>query len=321
MLAALYRTPGSSSVLSVEDVPVPEPGPGEVRVRLRVAGVNPTDWKSRSTAALAGPFQVPGQDGAGDVDAVGRGVDPGRVGERVWVWFAAANGRPWGTLAQWTVVPAHQAVRLPDDASYDLGAGLGIPAMTAWHCLFWDGDLRGQTVVVAGGAGAVGNAAVSLAAHAGARVVSTASTAQKAALARAAGAHAVVDYRAPDAAERIRAEAPAGVHRVVEVALGANLELDLAVVRPHATIAVYADDELRTRIRPLMVANLTVRFMLVYGLPREALDAAVRGVGEALRGGVLRPLPATRFALRDAAAAHDAVESGTPGKVLVDLPD
>lgn len=320
MLAAVYRQPGTSSVLSVEEVPVPEPGPGEVRVRLRVAGVNPTDWKSRATAAPPGPFQVPGQDGAGDVDAVGAGVDPRRVGERVWVWFAAAGGRLWGTAAQWTVVPEHQAVPLPGSASYDLGAGLGIPAMTAWHCLFADGDLRGRTVLVAGGAGAVGNAAVSLAVRGGARVLATASSDQKAGLARAAGAEAVVDYRASDAAARLRALVPAGVDRVVEVALGANLELDLAVTRPHAVIAVYADDELRTGVRPLMVANLTVRFMLVYGLPREALDAAVRGVREAVAAGALQPLPTTRFALDDIAAAHDAVEAGAPGKVLVDLP-
>lgn len=321
MLAAVYRKPGSSSVLSVEEVPVPEPGPGEVRVRLRVAAVNPTDWKSRTTTSPAGRFQVPGQDGAGDVDAVGAGVDPGRVGERVWVWFAAASGRAWGTAAQWTVVPEHQAVPLPVQASYDLGAGLGIPAMTAWHCLFADGDLHGRTVLVAGGAGAVGNAAVSLAVHGGARVLATASSEQKAGLARAAGAEAVVDYRAPDAPARLRALAPAGVDRVIEVALGANLELDLAVTSPHAIIAVYADDELRTRVRPLMAANLTVRFMLVYELPREALDAAVRGVRDALAAEALRQLPATRFALDDIAAAHDAVESGAPGRVLVDLPD
>ncbi|MCW2616686.1 MAG: hypothetical protein JWN08_3680, partial [Frankiales bacterium] len=152
MLAAVYRSTGSSAVLSVEDVEAPEPGPGEVRVRLRVAGVNPTDWKMRSSTAPSG-LQVPGQDGAGDVDAVGEGVGLARVGERVWVWFAAARGRRWGTAAQWTVVPSRQAVPLPEGVSYDVGAGLGIPAMTAWHCLYSGGPLDGRDVLVAGGAG------------------------------------------------------------------------------------------------------------------------------------------------------------------------
>lgn len=320
MLAAVYRTPGGPEVLSVEDVPVPEPGPGEVRVRLRVAGVNPTDWKSRSGVTPPAAFQVPGQDGAGSVDAVGEGVDPTRVGQRVWVWFAAARGRQWGTAAQWTVVPARQAVPLPDRVSDDVGAGLGIPAMTAWHCLFADGPLGGRNVLVAGGAGAVGNAAVALARRAGARVVATASTPDKAELARAAGAHAVVDYRAADAAEQVRAVAPDGVARIVEVALGANLALDLAVAAPRAVVSTYADDRLSTSTRPLMVANLTLAFVLIYGVADEALDVAVAGVSAALADGHLPALPVTRFPLARIAEAHDAVQGGTLGKVLVDLP-
>ena len=319
MLAAVYRTTGGPEVLSVEEVPTPEPGPGEVRVRLRVAGVNPTDWKMRTTAAPQ-DFQIPGQDGAGEVDAVGEGVDPARVGERVWVWFAAARGRRWGSAAQWTVLPSRQAVRLPDEVSYDVGAGLGIPAMTAWHCLFADGSLDGQTVLVAGGAGAVGNAAVALARRDGATVVATASSPEKAALASAAGAHVVVDYRADDAAARVRAAAPDGVTRIVEVALGANVTLDLAVIAPRGVVSTYADDELRTSTRPLMVANTTLQFVLIYGLPDAALDAAAAGVIAALADGTLRGLPVTRFALADVAAAHVAVQSGTPGKVLIDLP-
>jgi len=274
----------------------------------------------RSSAAPAGDFQVPGQDGAGDVDAVGEGVDPGRVGERVWVWFAAARGRRWGTAAQWTVVPSRQAVRLPDEVSYDVGAGLGIPAMTAWHCLFADGPLTGRAVLVAGGAGAVGNAAVALARRGGAQVIATASTPAKAALARAAGADVVVDYRAGDAAEQIRAAAPGGVARVVELALGANLTLDLAVVAPHAVVSTYADDQLSTSVRPLMVANLTLAFVLIYNVGDPELDAAVAGVSAALAAGELPALPVTRFALADVAAAHDAVQAGTSGKVLIDLP-
>jgi len=320
VLAALYRSTGSSDVLRVEEVELPGPGPGEVRVRLRVAGVNPTDWKMRGRAA-PDQFQVPGQDGAGEIVEVGDGVDAGRVGERVWVWFAAARGRRWGSAAQETVVPARQAVRLPDGVSYDLGAGLGIPAMTAWHCLHAEGPLEGRTVLVAGGAGAVGNAAVALARDAGARVVATTSSPEKAELARAAGAHVVVDRHAPDLADQVRAASPDGVHRVVEVALGANLALDLAVLAPLGAVATYADDPLADLpVRDLMVANAVLRFVLVYGVADPDLDAAAAGVARAVEAGVLPALPAVRFPLEQVAQAHDAVEGGVLGKVLIDLP-
>jgi NADPH:quinone reductase-like Zn-dependent oxidoreductase len=244
-------------------------------VRLRVAGVNPTDWKTRGRKQPS-TFQVPGQDGAGDIVAVGEGVDPGRVGERVWVWFAEAHGQ-WGTAAQVTVVPSRQAVTLPDSASYDLGAGLGIPAMTAWHCLFADGALHGRTVLVAGGAGAVGNAAIALAVRGGARVVTTVGDDHSAQLARAAGAHAVIDRQGPDLAARVVAAAPDGVDRIVEVALGANLALDLSVLAPRGVVSTYADDPVRDLpVRDLMVANTTLAFVLIYGVGDQALDDAAR---------------------------------------------
>lgn len=320
MIAAVYRRNGASDVLSVEDVEVPAPGPGEVRVRLRVAGVNPTDWKARSRTPPGQPFQVPGQDGAGEVDAVGQGVDPGRVGERVWVWFAAARGRRWGTAAQWTVVPSRQAVRLPADVSYDVGAGLGIPAMTAWWCVRGDGPVAGRAVLVAGGGGAVGNAAVALAVRAGALVIATAGSPATAERARAAGAAVVVDRHDPDVVQQVRAAAPDGIHRVVEQALGANLRLDLAVCAPSATVVTYADDALSTRVLPLMTANVTLRFLLVYGLPDTVLDAAAAGVAGALADGALLPMPVVRLPLAEVAAAHDLSERGAPGKVLLELP-
>ncbi len=320
MLAAVYRSPGAADVLSVEELPAPRPGAGEVRVRLRVAGVNPTDGKLR-TRATPEEFQVPGQDGAGEIVEVGEGVDASRVGERVWVWFAAARGRRWGTAAQETVVPARQAVPLPTGVSYDVGAGLGIPAMTAWHCLFADGPLDGRTVLVAGGGGAVGNAAVALARRGGARVVTTTSRA-KAHLAEAAGAHVVVDRHADDLVEQVRrAAGPDGVHRVVEVALGANLGLDLAVLAPHAVVSTYADDPLRdVPVRELMVANATLAFVMIYGVDDADLDAAVTGVSAAVADGALPALPTVRYPLEQVGAAQDAVLAGAPGKVLLDLP-
>jgi len=325
VLAALYRTAGDSGVLSVEEVRTPDPAPGEVRVRLRVAGVNPTDHKRRSSTEPDADFQVPGQDGAGDIDAVGEGVDPARIGERVWVWFAARPaqpgqpGRPWGTAAQYTVVPSRQAVLLPGPASYDDGAGLGVPAMTAWHCLYAEGPVEGRTILVAGGAGAVGNAAIALARRGGATVIATVSGQDKAALAQAAGAHAVMNYRDHDVGDQIRAHAPDGVDRIVEVALGANLELDLAALAPRGVISTYADDALaELPVRRLMVANATLRFVLIYGVTDEALDAAAGGVAAAAAD--LPRLPITRFPLAEVAAAHDAVAQGTLGKVLLDIP-
>lgn len=317
MRAAVYRTAGDSGVLSVEELATPEPGRGEVRVRLHVAGVNPTDWKRRSTTE-PDDVQIPGQDGAGDIDAVGAGVDPARVGERVWVWFAARPGRRYGSAAEFTVLPSEQAVRLPDEVSYDAGAGFGVPAMTAWHCLYADGPIAGRTVLVAGGAGGVGNAAVALARRGGGRVISTVSGQEKGELAHAAGAHSVVNYRDGDAAGQIRAAAPDGVDRIVEVALGANLELDLAVLAPRGSIATYADDPLaELPVRELMVANAVLRFVLIYGITPADLLAAAAGVGAAAAD--LPTLPVTRFRLEQTAAAHDAVEQGTAGKVLLDL--
>ena len=323
MLAAHYKETGPSSVLEVSEVPTPSPAPGEVRVRLSVAGVNPTDWKSRAgaTAALAFEFQVPGQDGAGVIDAVGDGVDAARVGERVWVYFAGYQ-RQWGTAAQYTVLPSEQAVPLPASASFELGASLGIPALTAYHCLNADGPVRGRSVLVAGGAGAVGHAAIELAHWGGAHVIATVSGEEKAALAREAGADAVVNYRSDDAADQIRAAAPEGIERIVELALGPNLALDLAVAARHAVISTYAADQATAEIplRPLMNPNLVLRFVMVYNIPRPALRAAVDGVSQALAVGALTTLPIQRFALEDAGAAHDAVEQGAVGKVVIDLP-
>jgi NADPH2:quinone reductase len=322
MRAALFDRHGpASEVLRVDDVERPEPGPGQVRVRIEASGINPTDWKSRSGATprpMAG-FQIPHHDGAGVIDAVGEGVDPGRIGERVWLWMAAA-GRRWGTAAEWTVVPDHAAVPLPDSASAELGASLGVPAITAHRCLFADGPIDGKTVLVAGGAGAVGHYAIELAKRAGARVITTVSGPQKAELAAKAGADLVVNYREPDAAGEIRAfTADVGVDRVVEVALGTNLKLDLAVVANGARIACYAAeaDDPALPVRVCMTANLMMRFVLLYTMPREAIIEAARDITDAVAAGALTELPVIRFGLDETAAAHDAVEAGAVGKVLV----
>ena len=319
MRAALYSQTGKAAdVLHVEEIPRPEPGPGEVLVRVYASGINPTDHKARS-GAVPRPlddFQIPHQDGAGVIEAVGPGVDPGRVGQRVWLFLAAADRR-WGTAAEWTVVPERQAVPLPDDVSFELGAQLGVPAMTAHYCLFCDGPVNGQTVLVAGGAGVVGHFAIELAKRAGARVVTTVSSPEKAALAEEAGAEEVVNYRSPDAVDQIKAFGP--VDRVIEVALSANLKLDLAVVRPHATIVTYAAEaaDPALPVRACMTANLTLKFVLLYGLPMAAFEKAAADITAALAAGELTGLPVHKFPLADIAAAHEAAESGVLGKVIV----
>jgi NADPH2:quinone reductase len=336
MKAIVYSQTGDADVLHPAQRPVPEPGPGEVRVQVRVSGVNPTDWKRRRTGgSLPFPEMVPNQDGAGVVDAVGPGVGGHRVGERVWLWEAAWQ-RADGTAQEYVVLPGHQAVPLPEHASFDLGASLGIPALTAHRCLTvspggpWrlaPGALAGRAVLVAGGAGAVGNAAIQLARWAGATVVATVSGPEKAALARAAGADAVVNYRGVDAPAAIREAAPDGVDIVVEVAPSVNAALDLSVAAVGATVAVYATDPdgyVPLPVWPLMRQNVGYAFVLVYTVPAEAKRHAVEDVSAAVAAGAFKVgeaagLPLHRFPLDRTGQAHDAVEGGAVGKVLIDV--
>jgi NADPH2:quinone reductase len=341
MRSIVYTKPGDSSVLELVERDVPEPGAGEVRVRVVVSGVNPTDWKARAGGTygdgLPFPEITPNQDGAGIVDAVGPGVEDLAVGDRVWLFMAAAS-RPTGTAQEYTVVPETRAVRLPDGISFDVGASLGVPAMTAHRALtthedgpsrLGPGSLDGFTVLVAGGAGAVGHAAIQLARWAGATVITTISSDDKAALATAAGAHHVVNYRQDDAAARIRDIAPDGVDIVVEVSIPQNATLVADVLANHGVVSIYANnggDEASLPIRPNMSVNARYQFLLLYTIGDEALAAAAEDVTEALHDGVLpvgedAGLPLTRFDLARTADAHDAVEQDTIGKVLIDVPE
>ncbi|HEU5320133.1 MAG TPA: NADPH:quinone reductase, partial [Methylomirabilota bacterium] len=242
MRAAWYERNGpAAEVLRVGELPVPEPGPGEVRVRVVASGLNPNDVKARAGSRPMGyPRVVPHQDGAGVIDAVGPGVPAARVGERAWLYIVQWQ-RPWGTAAEYTVVPARLAVTLPAHTSFAEGACLGIPAVTAHRCLFADGPLAGQTVLVTGGAGAVGHYAVQLAKWADATVIATVSSPEKAALAAAAGADHTVNYRTGDAAaEILELTGGAGVDRIVDVDFGANLPVSARVLKTSGTIAAYA---------------------------------------------------------------------------------
>jgi NADPH2:quinone reductase len=322
MLAARYPTSGDEAgVIRVERIERPRPAAGEVLVEVAVSGVNPTDWKvRRSPPANAFPWVVPNQDGAGVIVEVGEDVPAERVGERVWLWLAQWR-RPSGTAAQYVALPAERAVALPEGASFDLGAGLGVPALTADHCLFEDGPLAvGDRVLVQGGAGAVGHAAIELARLAGVCVAATVSNEKKAALATSAGAELVIDYTREDVASRLHEWSPDGVKRIIEVDLSRNIELDAKVIAQGGSIVVYAVQPEPARApRELMAANARIQFMLLYTIPDDAKLAAVAHVTQALEAGALTELPATRFALADTAAAHEAVERGTVGKVLIDV--
>ncbi len=322
MRAAFFESHGPAhEVIRVGEVEDPEPGPGEVRVRLRYSGVNPTDWKSRSgaTPGRLDGYQIPHHDGAGDIDRVGEGVDPGLIGRRVWVWMAAA-GRRFGTAAEYTVVPRTQAVPLQDGVSYELGASLGVPAMTAHRCLLADGEVEGKAVLVAGGAGAVGHFAIELAKYHGARVATTVSGPEKAELASGAGADLVVNYRREGALDQLKAFA-VPYDRIVEVNLTANLGLDLALAGTPTSIVVYAatGQDPVLPVRACMNTNATLRFVLLYGVPRAALEEAAADITRALEVGALSELPVHRFSLEDCAKAQDAVEAGTVGKVLLEI--
>ena len=340
MRAIVYSETGDPSVLRLVEREVADPHPGEVRVRMVVSGVNPTDWKSRRGAAAgeALPFAevVPNQDGAGVIDAVGAGVERFTVGERVWLALAAYQRANGGTAQEFAIVPAERVYRLPEAGSFELGASLGVPAMTAHRALtvaedgparLGPGALAGKVVLVAGGAGAVGHAAIQLARWAGATVITTVSSAPKAALAGAAGAHHVVNYRESEASVEIRRLAPDGVDLVVEVAPAQNAELNLAVIRNRGSIAVYANnggDALTLDVRRHFGLNLRYQFLLLYTVGQDARDAAAADINAAIADGALpvgdhAGLPLHRFDLAHTADAHAAVENDAVGKVLIEV--
>jgi NADPH2:quinone reductase len=328
MKAAWYDTKGpAAQVLRVGELPDPEPVAGEVRVRVHVSAVNPSDAKARGGArgnvAMAFPRIVPHQDGAGVIDRVGAGVDPGRIGERVWV-YEATLGRASGTAAQFSVVPSHKAVRLPDDVSFEVGACLGIPAMTAHRCVFADGPVTGKTVLVQGGAGAVGYYAVQMARLGGASVVlATVSREEQAARAREAGAHAVINYRTENVVERVADLLGPGraLDRVVDVAAGVNLADNVKMLGPRGVIAAYGSDAEPQPALPffaMLAKDLTLRTVLVYVMSDEAHAEAVRFIDHALRAGQLVHQIQRVYTLDQIVEVHEACEAmKNLGKLLV----
>ncbi|MCR9194443.1 MAG: NADPH:quinone reductase [Hyphomonas sp.] len=324
MKAVWYeRTGPAQEVLTLGEMNCPIAGPGEVLVRLHASGVNPSDVKSR--AGLRGPVPfpriIPHSDGAGTIESVGDGVDRARIGERVWTWNAAWR-RPFGTCAEYVTLPAHQAVRLPDNTSYEAGACLGIPASTAFYGVHADGDVSGKTVLVTGGAGAVGHYAIQFAKLGGAQVITTVSSDTKGEHARSAGADHVINYRTEPVSETIRELTQGtGVDRVVEVEFGGNLSDVAPILKDGAIVATYGSMAAPNPAIPfydLMFKNVTLRMYLVYLLNDTARSLTVNGLTKALESGLVSHAIARRFSLENTAAAHESVEAASElGNIVV----
>lgn len=315
MKAVWYeRTGPAREVLQFGDMPDPEPGPGEVRVRIEASGVNPSDWKSRSgSRPMVAPRVIPHSDGAGIVDRVGSGVDPARAGERVWIW----NGqwkRPFGTAATFITLPSAQAIPLPDNVSFEAGACLGIPALTAHRALTVDGSPEDQVVLVAGGAGAVGHYAIQIAKLLGAaRVLATVSSSEKAEHARAAGADAVINYRTESVADRVRELTDGhGIDRVVEVDIAGNAALLPKIVAQDGLCVAYGTNAPQAcfDFGPMILSGSAVRFFVVYELSAAARQRGIADLTDWLRAGRLQHTIAATLPLERTADAHDLVQSG-----------
>jgi NADPH:quinone reductase len=326
MKAVWYeRTGAAPDVLTFGDLPTPLAGPGEVRVRLEASGVNPADVGRRAGSYRAQEFPrvIPNSDGAGIVDQLGDGVTRLHVGQRVWLYNGQRNGRAFGTAAEYITLAEHLVTPLPDQVSFAAGATLGIPGMTAWCCLFGDGPIAGQTVLVTGGAGAVGHYAVQLAKWGGARVIATVSSSFKAEQARLAGADLVIDYKTEDVVAKTMAfTEQRGVNRVVDVDFGGNVATTLKLMAMNSTIAVYATNGNRNPVLPmreLMEKCIALRALVLFALPPALLAAAQADITKWLAAGSRLHNIAAQFALSETAQAHLAVEKGDKlGTVIID---
>jgi NADPH2:quinone reductase len=325
MRAAYYEQNGTArEVLRVGEVETPQAGPGEVRVKLSHSGVNPSDVKARqgSTRKIAWPRLIPHSDGAGVIDQVGDGIAKSRLGERVWVW----NGqwkRAFGTAAEYIALPAAQAVKLPDKVSFEAGACLGIPAMTAIHAVTLAAANKGSTLLVAGGAGSVSQYVIQFAKAQGTTVLATVSSPEKAAAARAAGADHTIDYKREDVGERVmELTDKRGVDAVIEMDLAANAKLIPFVLRPKGSVIVYGTGAPTVNLPAYfcLTQSIRVQFFLVYELDTREREYAVSAINRALaQDKLMNRVAQPSYALADAAAAHEAVERGTLGNVLVTM--
>lgn len=329
MQAAWYEEQGAAQeVIKYGEMSIPQPGAGEVRVKVFASGVNPSDTKVRSGwGGIPQMFDrvIPHQDGAGVIESVGENVKRERIGERVWI-YEAQQERPFGTGAEYVVVPNQQAVTLPDNTSFAEGACLGVPAMTAHRAVFADGSVEGKTILVTGGAGAVGNYAIQLAKWGGANVITTVSREEQAKIAQTAGADYIINYKSEDVVQRIRdmTGVERGIDRVIDVNFSANLPITSQVISPNGVITTYSSgepDEQPPLPSLLLLMNaVTIHFVLVYIMSEENKQSAIRDITKALEADFLHHNIARRFPLSEIAIAHDVQDSGQAmGKVIIEI--
>jgi NADPH:quinone reductase len=322
MKAAWYEKQGPArEVLTMGEMPDPTPGSSEVRIRIAASGVNPGDVKKRQDAFGLGmpyPRVIPHSDGAGRVDQVGEGVSEEWVGRSVWC-YGAQSYRPFGTAAEFSVVPVEQVVPLPANVSPDQGACLGIPGITAHRAVHVAGLVEGRTVLVQGAAGSVGLCAVQLARRAGAQVIGTVMSPSEEEIASKAGAHKVV-LNDREMTSRLKALAPDGIDHIVEVAFGANVESDIDLLKMGGSIATYATNIATPPIPfwQLVFKNGRIFFLGSDDFPKEAKIAAARDLNAALDAGWLGFEIAERIPLAEIARAHELVEHPSRrGRIVV----
>lgn len=323
MKAAWYVAQGApKDVFQVGVMPDPVPAPGEVRVRVHASGANPTDTYTRSGVRRRGlpyPRIIPHQDGTGVIDAVGDGVAASRIGERVWIYMAQWQ-RPFGTAAEYCVVPSERAPRLPDNCGFNEGASLGVPWLTAHYAVTMDGPVEGKTVLVGGGTGAVGYYCIQIARARGAHVIASVGSAGKGALARAAGADEVVDFRAEDVGARIGAlTGGRGADRILEPFFAKNAVLYPQMLAKCGTVIAYGAGGAEGTISAAWgIQNQpTIRFIYMYEFPAEAYSRAVADFTALQTAGKLKHLPVREFSIEQVAQCHDAVEAGNSGTRMI----
>ena len=322
--ATFTKTGPARDVLHVVDWPTPEPGAGEVRVHLATSGVNPSDVKRRGAAPAGKPAEfptvIPHSDGAGTIDAAGEGVPKERIGERVWT-LNAQFARAFGTAAEYCVVPSAFAVPLPDNVDFAVGACIGIPLLTAYHAIMLDGSVRGKTLLVQGGTGAVGAYAIQFAKRDGATVIATVGSAEKAARASEIGADHVINYRTSDLKARVAEfTGGKGVDRIIEVDLKANAMTYPDILPRHAKAVIYGTGAGNVEIPSFIPLSTTLEFILVYTLEDARRARYIADMDPILRSGTLHHFVGQRFPLDKIVEAHEAVEAGAFGNVIVDLP-
>jgi NADPH:quinone reductase-like Zn-dependent oxidoreductase len=328
MKAAFFDHQGAArAVLQVGMLPDPEPLFGEVRVKVAVSGLNPSDMKTRTGfagASMAFPRIIPHQDGAGIIDRIGPGVPSNRLGQRVWI-FMAQYSRPFGSAAEYVVVPSANAIRLSDNVSFDVGATIGVAGMTAHRCLFADGDIRGKRVLVQGGAGAVGNAAILLAKWAGAWVAATVGRQEQADVAHAAGADLIINRHQENVPEKLKAATDGyGVDRIVDVNLTANIDAAIKSLAADGVAVAYSSEDPKSSLQipfiPALFGGFAFRFVYVYRMPCSSIQQATEEIAACAAAGAYEPKIAMKLPLEQIVEAHEAQESGKViGKILIQM--